>query len=216
MPPSAADRATEVAADQGNLQLDATEINPLHASPGTPAYDDGAYAQPEPEPDVRQQPMNDAVESAERTGLLSGEQAAGDDAALADSQNPLAYDLEAILPSPAVAQRPGQFRREVGAFGGIIYPYLPLAFYVVGFAVLQRGLWTAAKEPPLRYSIFSVVFFCAWLAIDHRVRRHASRAGPRAASVSIDSIAREYGVDAQEMRALAETLGVDVRAEVRE
>jgi hypothetical protein len=31
MAPSAADRATEVAADQGNLQLDATEINPLHA-----------------------------------------------------------------------------------------------------------------------------------------------------------------------------------------
>jgi hypothetical protein len=208
-----------------------TEANPLHLfslSPGTPAdegwpvpADEDPVPEPEPEPEPKWEPEPEPEpefmprgddQDDERSGLMAATAATRSDSPGAslsfDSnvQTSIVYDLEAILPSPAVAlkpaARPGKCQR---AAGRCKPAHVQLATFSLGYVLLQSALWSGAWDSALRYSIPGWLAFLAWAV----VYRKEAQDEP----MSIAAVARATRVDAEELRAKAQAMGVDVDAE---
>ena len=186
------------------LRQQVTELNPLHGTPGTPAYDDALYLVPEPEPEPEE------GDEDEQSGLMGHQRSDVSFDTAVDTS--IIYDLEAILPAPAVAPRPSRAKRcwrsaTQWRWYGV---RTQLVLYVLGFALVQSGLWSASSDTGLVWAIPGWICFLGWLAAYRRALQDEAQ---RSEQPSVDSVARENRLDAGQLRSLAESMGVNGETE---
>ncbi len=168
--------------------------------------------QPEPEPEpepLSQRRDEDEHGDEETSGLIAPARSTSSSVSFDSSvQTSIVYDLEAILPARAVANnaQPTSCPRTCASAAGRGHKDLvQLALYSLGYLFIQSALWSGAWDSALRFSIPGWLAFLAWAVVYRRDLRYET--------ISVPSIARATRVDAEELRAKAEAMGVDVDTE---